>query len=76
LIERPIAIDKEMTRRPDRVVWTCNGEVNVIDYKTGSQSPEKYRKQVKEYVTILNSLGYENVTGYLYYLDSGKIVRF
>lgn len=76
LIERPIAMDKEMTRRPDRVVWTCNGEVNVIDYKTGSQAPEKYKKQVREYVTILSSLGYENVSGYLYYLDSGKIVRF
>lgn len=76
LIERPIALDKEKTRRPDRVVWGKDGEVYVIDYKTGSQTPDKYRKQVKEYVDILNSIGYKNVTGYLYYLDSGDIVRF
>lgn len=74
LIERPIAIDREKTRRPDRIVWGHDGKVYVIDYKTGSQAPEKYRKQVNEYVDILNSLGHANVTGHLYYLDSGDIV--
>ncbi len=76
LIERPISIGNGMTRRPDRVVWTKDDEIHVIDYKTGSQPPEKYRKQLKEYITFFRALSHENVSGYLYYLDTGKIVCF
>ncbi len=75
LIERPIAIGMSETRRPDRIVWTADGEIHIIDYKSGEQPPQRYKKQVKEYVDILTGLGYENVTGYLYYLDTGTIVK-
>lgn len=57
-------------RRPDRVVqW--NGETVVIDFKTGEpteESKKKYRKQVDEYVRILNEMGFPNVRGELLYL--------
>lgn len=76
LIERPISMTDDSIRRPDRVVWTSDGEVHVIDFKSGSQPPEKYKKQVNGYVSILNSLGYHNVKGFVYYLDTGKIVRY
>lgn len=76
LIERPISMADDSVRRPDRVVWTGDGEIHVIDFKSGNQPPEKYRKQVNGYVSILTSLGYKNVSGYVYYLDSGRIVKY
>lgn len=75
MIERPISIGGDDSRRPDRVVWTADGHIDVIDYKSGSQKPSRYRKQVKEYVTLLSSLTDRKVRGNLYYLDSGDIVE-
>ncbi len=75
MIERPISIGGDDSRRPDRVVWTADGHIDVIDFKSGSQKPARYRKQVKEYMTLLTSLTDRKVRGYLYYLDSGDIVE-
>lgn len=75
LSERPIALSGDHTKRPDRVVWTADGHIDVIDYKSGSQNPKKYFKQVRGYKDLLNSIGYERVRGFLYYLDSGEIVE-
>lgn len=75
MIERPISIGGDDSRRPDRVVWTADGTIDVIDFKSGTQKPQRYLKQVKEYVGLLTDLGYENVRGFLYYLDSGQIVE-
>lgn len=75
IIERPIAIDTDITQRPDRIVWTSDGNIDVIDFKSGSQKPRGYMKQVNGYIRLLTSMGHRNVRGYLYYLDSGKIVE-
>lgn len=75
MIERPIAIGGDDSRRPDRVVWTADGYIDVIDFKSGNQKPQRYIKQVKEYVGLLSMLGYKNVRGFLYYLDTGQIVK-
>ncbi|MCM1356546.1 MAG: UvrD-helicase domain-containing protein [Staphylococcus sp.] len=75
LIERPIAIGGDDTRRPDRVVWTADGHIDIIDFKSGSQDPRRYMKQVREYITLYESIGHSGVRGYLYYLDSGRIVE-
>lgn len=75
MIERPISIGGDDSRRPDRVVWTADGTIDVIDFKSGTQKPQRYLKQVREYVSLLSNLGYENVRGFLYYLDSGQIVE-
>lgn len=61
--------------RPDRVVWHTDGTVDVIDYKTGAEHPRKYARQVRRYVDELRRMGHDNVTGYLWYLDSGEIVK-
>ena len=75
MIERPIAIGGDDSRRPDRVVWTADGYIDVIDFKSGNQKPQRYIKQVKEYVGLMSMLGYKNVRGFLYYLDTGQIVK-
>lgn len=54
--------------RPDRVVFLENGEVSVIDYKTGGHQ-EKYIAQISNYCSILKEMGYEQVTGHLIYLE-------
>lgn len=59
--------------RPDRVV-VAGGEVLVIDYKFGEHH-RKYERQVGRYVNIWRRMGYEKVSGYLWYLDSGNIVE-
>ncbi|MDE5828765.1 MAG: UvrD-helicase domain-containing protein [Duncaniella sp.] len=74
LIERPIIVDGE-ERRPDRVVWTADGYVEIIDYKTGQENPTRYRRQVRRYMDRFAEMGYENIRGYLWYLDSGEIVE-
>lgn len=75
MIERPIAIGGDDSRRPDRVVWTADGHIDVIDFKSGNQKPQRYIRQVREYVGLLSMLGYKNVRGFLYYLDTGQIVE-
>ena len=60
-------------RRPDRVI-TDGRETVVIDYKTGRQSP-LHAAQVHGYVELLRQMGYPRVSGYLWYVRRGDIVR-
>ena len=57
------------------MVWTADGYIDIIDFKSGTQKPQRYMKQVREYVGLMRELGHENVRGFLYYLDSGQIVE-
>lgn len=76
MTERPIAVgDGDEHRRPDRVVWTADGTVDVIDYKSGEERPAAHRRQVSFYMNQLRKLGYERVRGFLWYLDSGEIIQ-
>lgn len=59
--------------RPDRVVELEDGYLMVIDYKFGPQRP-KYQAQVEEYMSLLSRMGYSQVRGALWYVDSGKVV--
>ncbi len=54
--------------RPDRVVRKADGSVEVIDYKFGVQK-ESYVRQVQRYMHLYKKIGYEKVSGYLWYLD-------
>lgn len=61
------------TRRPDRVMMKKN-QVVVVDFKFGKENP-KYNKQVKGYMQLLSKMGYENITGYLWYVDEERIEK-
>ena len=54
------------TRRPDRVMMK-DGEVIVVDFKFGKPYPE-YDEQVREYMSLLQEMGYTQVSGYLWYV--------
>ena len=60
--------------RPDRVMID-EGEVIVADYKFGESEDRKYTRQVQRYVNTIKEMGYENVSGYIFYVKSGKIVK-
>ena len=58
-------------QRPDRVMIDGN-EVVVVDFKFGHPRPE-YHNQVRQYMSLLSEMGYQNVKGYLWFVYSNKI---
>jgi hypothetical protein len=42
--------------RPDRVVWTANGEIHVVDFKFGEENPGRYVRQVRGYMNLLRRI--------------------
>ena len=49
-------------------------EMIVVDYKIGVPK-EEHLSQVKEYMNLLSEMGYKNITGYLWYLFSNKMIK-
>lgn len=63
---------KVVERRPDRVI-TDGSETIVIDYKTGKQDVS-HEVQVREYMSLIQRMGYADVKGYVWYIRRGDIV--
>lgn len=70
--ELEIILQGGIIYRPDRVVE--GNEISVIDFKTGKLKSKSHEKQIMRYVTSIREMGYENVGGYLWYLDE-KLVE-
>ncbi len=58
--------------RPDRIMISANKAI-VVDYKWGEKVPGKYHQQVRQYAQILREAGFENVTGYLWYIHLNEV---
>ena len=71
LTERDILMPEGSTCRPDRVMLSGNHAV-VIDYKFGSEHKRRYHEQVRDYMTMLQRMGY-TTDGYLIYVAMNKI---
>ena len=71
--ERNIIRPNSTSKRPDRVM-TRQREAVVIDYKFGEES-NSYKKQIREYIAELKSMGYTSIKGYIWYVSAGKIVE-
>ena len=65
----------ETSRRPDRVVRYPDGHIEVIDYKFGAER-KQHLTQVKGYMKLLRQMGFDEVSGYLCYLqgEAPKVV--
>lgn len=59
------------TRRPDRVMMK-DGETIVLDFKFGKPKRE-YQWQVREYMDLLEKMGYAPVKGYLWYVYNNEL---
>lgn len=79
LNERPFIVDGKNGSeryRPDRVVWTQSGTIDIIDFKFGEEEPKKYFAQVRRYMRHLSEMfPGETVNGYLWYPLAKKIVK-
>ena len=59
-------------RRPDRVMLR-NNEMIVVDFKFGKPK-SSHERQVQTYIHLLSRMGYQNITGYLWYVDE-KLIK-
>lgn len=66
--EREIIGKNDQIIIPDRLVVYPNGEVVIIDYKTGKPS-ESYREQLLKYASVLESLQYKVEKKILIYIN-------
>lgn len=71
LNEKSILSKRELYR-PDRVVMQ-NSTAVIIDYKWG-QEQKKYHKQLKNYLNLLQEMGF-SASGYLYYVDQKRVEK-
>lgn len=60
-------------QRPDRVIYDGKKMI-VIDFKTGRQL-EKHKAQVRGYMNLLKGMGYDNVSGYLWYIRHNEVIE-
>ena len=72
MTEAEILIPSGNTRRPDRIIFRDDKTI-IVDFKFGEENPH-YRHQILNYRKLLNEMGYQNVEGYLWYVDINQIV--
>lgn len=60
------------SKRPDRVMITGE-KVVVVDYKFGDHPDKRHHNQVKNYLKLIRQMGYDQVDGYLWYVELNKI---
>ncbi|MBN4072835.1 PD-(D/E)XK nuclease family protein, partial [Crocinitomix catalasitica] len=66
-------VDSEgKTHIPDKVIFNKD-EIIVVDFKTGKKTPAHF-EQLQSYVDLLKELGYEKVSGELYYIAENERV--
>jgi ATP-dependent helicase/nuclease subunit A len=71
--EAEIILQKGSILRPDRVMIR-QGKAVVVDYKSGQVS-DRYRGQILQYMQALAQMNYQEVEGYLYYINLGIVER-
>jgi len=59
--------------RPDRVVYSPDGGVVIIDYKFGAER-DSYLRQVRRYMALYTRMGHPTVRGYVWYVPEDKVV--
>lgn len=73
LSEQDILLNESQTHRPDKLLFFDDG-LTVIDFKSGNPQ-KKHEKQVKNYLTSLDSMGFKNTKGYLLYAKNISMIE-
>ena len=60
--------------RPDRVIIDSEGNVSIIDFKFGEEL-EEHKNQVNRYIRLYKDMGYDTVSGFVWYIPSDKVVE-
>lgn len=74
LNEQDILTTTGNTLRPDRVMIHGQRAV-IIDYKFGQEHKNEYEQQMRQYIVVMENMGYQ-VEAYLVYVAQQKIERF
>lgn len=74
LRERSITFGKDEHCRPDRVVWTSDGHIDIIDYKFGAERPAKHARQLRKYLRRFKEMGFSGLRAFVWYVDTNEIV--
>ena len=70
--EAAIILNSGKVRRPDRVMIKGNSAI-VVDYKFGAVKNDRYRTQVRTYLKDLKQMAYENIKGFLWYVELEEV---
>ncbi len=73
MTERDIATADGMMLRPDRINFHTNGEVSVIDYKTGDVQGS-HKSQINDYASALEEIGYNIRQKLIIYVSENEIL--
>lgn len=57
---------------PDKIIFTPE-KILVVDFKTGQETPD-HKKQVRNYLEVLKSIGYKKLSGEIYYTEENRVV--
>lgn len=72
--EQPILIEEKgeiTTRRPDRILLSDDSTL-IVDYKFG-EPHAAHKKQMEEYISLLNEMHYPNVKACIWYVEKGVL---
>ena len=72
--ESGIIVPRKGNYRPDRVMIKGKKAV-VVDYKFGLSEDARYLAQTEGYMCLLQDMGFDDVSGYLWYINLGKTVK-
>lgn len=73
LNEIDIIIPNSRMKRPDRIMLDGKKAI-IVDYKTSRENAE-FIEQIKSYRHLLIQMGYEKVEGYIWYLNTNRLVE-
>ena len=75
LTEVDIILPNGGNKRPDRIVIQDKKAI-VIDYKFGQEDDkDKHKKQVLEYIRLVEKMGFEETEGYIWYVMEEDVVE-
>ena len=57
---------------PDKIIMK-QGEVLVVDFKTGEEDETKHSEQLHDYMSLLSELEFENIRGEIFYTESCSV---
>jgi len=73
--ETDILFGKGHALRPDRIMIDSLNRVILVDYKFGYQKEKNHSYQIAEYASLLGEMGYQSITGYLWYFTLNTIEK-
>ena len=74
--ETDILFGRGQSARPDRIMIDPNNSVIVVDYKFGDQKETFHQRQLAQYISLIRAMGYQQVTGYLWYITLHEIEKY